>query len=81
MHGAIAPANLLVTLDSNYLPQLRVMLLSLRVNNPRLECRVFLLNRSIRTRTSPRWRPTSRASAWSCAPSASIPRRFRARRS
>ena len=47
MHGAIAPANLLVTLDSNYLPQLRVMLLSLRVNNPRLECRVFLLNRSI----------------------------------
>ena len=31
----------------NYLPQLRVMLLSLRANNPGLGCRVFLLHRSI----------------------------------
>ena len=50
MEGAIIPAgaaDLLVTLDQNYLPQLRVMLLSLRANNPGLGCRVFLLHRSI----------------------------------
>ncbi len=50
MQGAITPADtadLLVTLDQNYLPQLRVMLLSLRVNNPSLNGRVHLLHRAI----------------------------------
>ena len=39
--------SLLVSLNENYLPQLRVMLLSLRVNNPQLLCDVYFLHRGI----------------------------------
>lgn len=40
---------LLVSLNKNYLPQLRVMLLSLHLNNPGTICRVYLLHRGIPT--------------------------------
>lgn len=40
-------ADLLVSLNQNYLPQLRVMLTSLFLNNPGLNCRVWLLHRGI----------------------------------
>ena len=40
---------LLVSLNKNYLPQLRVMLLSLHLNNPEILCRVYLLHRGIPT--------------------------------
>ncbi|MGE4352921.1 MAG: glycosyltransferase family 8 protein [Oscillospiraceae bacterium] len=39
--------SLLVTLDKNYLPQLRVMLTSLYVNNPNEKIDVFMIHRSI----------------------------------
>ena len=39
--------DLLVTLDEHYLPQLRVMLTSLRLSHPGVQCRVYLLHRSI----------------------------------
>lgn len=35
--------DLLVTLDEHYLPQLRVMLTSLRLSHPGVQCRVYLL--------------------------------------
>lgn len=38
---------ILVSLDENYLPQLRVMLVSLHLNNPGMICRIYLLHRSI----------------------------------
>ena len=38
--------DLLVTLDEHYLPQLRVMLTSLRLSHPGVQCRVYLLHRS-----------------------------------
>ena len=39
--------DLLVTLDEHYLPQLRVMLTSLRLSHRGVQCRVYLLHRSI----------------------------------
>ena len=39
--------NLLVSLDQNYLPQLRVMLTSFFLNNPGAACRVYLLHSGI----------------------------------
>ena len=39
--------DLLVTLDEHYLPQLKVMLTSLRLSHPGVQCRVYLLHRSI----------------------------------
>lgn len=39
--------DLLVTLDENYLPQLRVMLASLLLNNPGIRFRVYFLHRDI----------------------------------
>ena len=39
--------DLLVSLDENYLPQLRVMLYSASLNNPGVNFRVFLLHRRL----------------------------------
>ena len=39
--------NLLVSLNEAYIPQLRVLLVSLRLNNPALSCDVYLLHRDI----------------------------------
>lgn len=39
--------NILVSLDENYLPQLRVMLASLLLNNPGAECNIYLLHSGI----------------------------------
>ena len=39
--------NLLVSLDRNYLPQLRVLLASIHQNDPGVKCRVYLLHRTI----------------------------------
>lgn len=41
--------DLLVSLDGNYLPQLRVMLYSVNLNNPGVHFRVFLLHRGFST--------------------------------
>ena len=38
---------ILVSLNENYLPQLRVMMLSLHLNNPEIVCQVYLLHRGI----------------------------------
>lgn len=38
---------LLVSLNQNYLPQLRVMLTSLHLNTPGIACRIYLLHRGI----------------------------------
>lgn len=43
--------NLLVSLNQNYLPQLRVMLVSLALNNPGLNYRLFLLYRGFSDET------------------------------
>ena len=40
-----SPINLLVSLDENYLPQLRVMLTSFHINHPQTPCRLYLLHR------------------------------------
>ena len=39
--------DLLTSLDEQYLPQLRVLLASVSCNNPGVQCRVYLLHRSI----------------------------------
>lgn len=39
--------DLLVSFDENYLPQLRVLLVSLYQNDPGVRCRVHLLHRAI----------------------------------
>ena len=39
--------NILVTLDKNYLPQLKVMLTSMYINHPGLECDIYLLHSNI----------------------------------
>ncbi len=39
--------NILVSLDQNYLPQLRVLLTSLYLNHPKTHCNVYLLHREI----------------------------------
>lgn len=39
--------NILVTLDQNYLPQLQVLLTSIRINNPGEQLRLFLLHSSM----------------------------------
>lgn len=38
---------ILVSLNENYLPQLRVMMLSMHLNNPEIVCQVYLLHRGI----------------------------------
>lgn len=42
--------NLLVSLDENYLPQLRVLLASVHQNDPGVKCRVYLLHRAVSQR-------------------------------
>lgn len=39
--------NLLASLDQNYLPQLKVLLTSIYLNNPGVSCRLFLMHRKI----------------------------------
>lgn len=39
--------NILVSLDQNYLPQLKVLLTSLYINNPETPCQIFLMHRNI----------------------------------
>lgn len=39
--------NLLVSLDQNYIPQLKVLLTSIYLNNPGVRCRLFLMHRKI----------------------------------
>lgn len=39
--------NILVSLDENYIPQLKVLLTSLYLNNPGISCRLFLMHRGI----------------------------------
>lgn len=39
--------DILVSLDQNYLPQLKVLLTSIRLNNPGIICRIYLMHRSI----------------------------------
>ena len=41
------PITLLFTLDANYLPQLQVVLTSVRLNNPGETFRVFLMHRGL----------------------------------
>jgi len=43
----MVPIHILVTLDENYLPPLRVMLTSVFVNNPGEKMEVWMLHRSI----------------------------------
>lgn len=39
--------NILVSLDQNYLPQLKVLLTSLYINNPGTPCQIFLMHRNM----------------------------------
>ena len=60
--------NLLVTLDENYLPQLRVLLASIYCNNPGVKCSVYLLHRDLPQRELERLEKDLMKMEWSFIP-------------
>ena len=64
----LEPIQLLVTLDRNYLPQLRVLLTSARLNNPGERFGLFLLHKGLPREDLSRLEQWCRQSGWTFSP-------------